>query len=49
VTRTLSIAIYDDVQALDYASASQSALLLVVFSLTVLCITHALGRRGLSV
>ena len=29
VTRTLSIAIYDDVQALDYASAGQTALLLV--------------------
>mgnify|MGYP000985142077 CR=1 FL=1 len=49
VTRTLSIAIYDDVQALDYASASHAAGLLVAFSLTVLCITHALGRRRLPV
>ena len=31
VTRTLSIAIYDDVQALDYASAGQAAMLLVGF------------------
>src|SRR5262249_844556 len=29
VTRTLSIAIYDDVQALDYESAGQTALVLV--------------------
>lgn len=49
VTRTLSIAIYDDVQALDYGAASHAALLLVAFSLTVLCITHALGRRRLPV
>lgn len=47
VTRTLSIAIYDDVQALNYASASQTALGLVVFSLVVLCLTHALGQRRL--
>lgn len=46
VTRTLSIAIYDDVQALDYASASQTALLLVIFSLLILTVAQALGRRG---
>lgn len=49
VTRTLSIAIYDDVQALDYASAGRTALALVVFSLLVLCMTHLLGRRRLPV
>jgi len=49
VTRTLSIAIYDDVQALNYASASQTALLLMIFSLIVLCIAHLVGRRGLPV
>lgn len=49
VTRTLSIAIYDDVQALDYASAGQTSLLLVVFALVVLTIAQILGRRGLSV
>jgi molybdate transport system permease protein len=48
VTRTLSIAIYDDVQALDYASAGQTALLLVVFSLIVLTVAQVLSRRGLS-
>jgi molybdate transport system permease protein len=46
VTRTLSIAIYDDVQALDYASASQTALILVVFSVVTLSIAQALGRKG---
>jgi molybdate transport system permease protein len=45
VTRTLSIAIYDDVQALNYESAGQMALVLVAFSFTVLCIIYALQRR----
>lgn len=49
VTRTLSIAIYDDVQALDYASASQTALLLVIFSFIVLTVAQVLSRRGLPV
>lgn len=48
VTRTLSIAIYDDVQALNYASAGQTSLLLVAFALVVLTIAQILGRRGLS-
>jgi molybdate transport system permease protein len=46
VTRTLSIAIYDDVQALDYASAGRTALWLVLFSLLVFFVIHAVGRRG---
>jgi molybdate transport system permease protein len=46
VTRTLSIAIYDDVQALNYESAGQTALWLVLFSLAALVSIHALGRRG---
>lgn len=45
ITRTLSISIYDNVQALDYAAAGQTASLLVAFSFVVLCLTHALGRR----
>ncbi len=45
ITRTLSISIYDNVQALDYATAGRTAMLLVGFSFTVLCFTHALGRR----
>jgi molybdate transport system permease protein len=44
VTRTLSVAIYDDVQALDYAAAARSSLLLVAFSFVVLCVTYALER-----
>jgi molybdate transport system permease protein len=47
VTRTLSIAIYDNVQALDYAAAGQTAFWLVLFSFVVLCATYALGRRGM--
>jgi molybdate transport system permease protein len=47
VTRTLSIAIYDDVQALDYASAGQTALMLVVASLVVLTFVQLLSKRGL--
>jgi molybdate transport system permease protein len=47
VTRTLSIAIYDDVQALDYAAAAQTSFALVLFSLIVLTLTYALaGRRA---
>jgi molybdate transport system permease protein len=46
VTRTLSISIYDDVQALDYASAGRSALVLVLFSVAVLAVTSALSRRA---
>ncbi len=47
VTRTLSISIYDDVQALDYATAGQTSLWLLLFSFVALCGTYALGRRGL--
>jgi molybdate transport system permease protein len=45
VTRTLSIALFDDVQALDYASAGRTALGLVAFSFLVLCIVYFLERR----
>jgi molybdate transport system permease protein len=47
VTRTLSIAIYDDVQALNYEAAGQTALVLVAFAFTALCLTFALQRRVL--
>ena len=46
VTRTLSVAIYDDVQALDYASAGRASLVLLSFSFAALCLTHALRRRA---
>jgi molybdate transport system permease protein len=45
-TRTVSIAIYDDVQALDYAAANRTALLLLGFSFAALSATYALQRRS---
>lgn len=47
VTRTISIAVYDDVQALNYAAAHQTAIVLMAFAFTTLCITYALQRRVL--
>lgn len=44
-TRTASISIYDAVQALDYASAGRTALVLLVFSFVVLALTYGLQRR----
>jgi molybdate transport system permease protein len=49
VTETISIAIYDEVQALDYASANHAALVLLIFSFVVLSITYSLNRRIWSV
>ncbi len=46
VTRTLSIAIYDDVQALNYASAAQTSWVLLGFSFAALLVVQFLGRRG---
>jgi len=46
VTRTLSIAIFDDVQALDYAAAGQTSLFLLLFAFIVLCLAQFLSRRG---
>ena len=48
VTQTVSIAIFDDVQALDYRTANHTALLLLAFSFAVLSITYSLNRRSLS-
>jgi molybdate transport system permease protein len=45
VTQTVSIAIYDHVQALDYASANRMALLLMAFSFITLSITYSLNRQ----
>jgi len=46
-TRTLSVSIFDSVQALDYAAAGRTSLVLVVFSFLVLLVTYGLGRRVL--
>jgi len=45
VTQTVSIAIYDDVQALNYAQAAHTSLLLLIFSFVVLSLVYALNRR----
>ena len=45
VTRTVSIAIYDEVQAFDYATANATAFLLVCFSFIVLAAVYGLNRR----
>jgi len=49
VTRTVSISIYDQVQALDYAGATQTSLVLLGFSFGVLALTYSLQRRAWSV
>ncbi len=45
VTRTIALAIYDDVQAFDYAAANEASALLLVFAVTVLAVTYSLQRR----
>lgn len=45
VTRTVSIDIYDEVQALNYAGANQTALVLLLFSFVVLAIVYGFNRR----
>jgi molybdate transport system permease protein len=49
ITRTLSISIYDSVQAMDYAAAGRTSLALVIFSFLVLTVTYSLQRRVLPV
>ncbi|HKQ69963.1 MAG TPA: molybdate ABC transporter permease subunit [Polyangiaceae bacterium] len=44
-TRTVSISIYDQMQSLDYAAASRTSALLLMFSLAVLMGTYTLQRR----
>jgi molybdate transport system permease protein len=46
VTRTVSISIYDDVQALDYGAAGRTAFLLLLLSFGTLSATYALQRRA---
>ena len=45
VTRTVSIDIYDQVQATNYAAANQTALVLLAISFVVLSLVYALNRR----
>jgi len=45
-TRTLSIALFDSVEKLDYASANATALFLLAVSFTVLLVTHVLRQSA---
>jgi molybdate transport system permease protein len=49
VTRTVSIDIYDEVQALNYAGAAKTATFLLAVSYLVLLLVYAMNRRVWSV
>src|SRR5579859_2873360 len=46
VTRTVSIDIFDRVQASDYAAANQTALLLLAFCFAVLAVVYSVNRKA---
>ena len=46
VTRTLSVSIYDRVQALDYASAGSTSLFLLLLSFLLLALVYGLNRNS---
>lgn len=46
VTRTVSISIYDHVQAMDYAAAAQTSLVLLIASFIILSVVYAINRSG---
>jgi molybdate transport system permease protein len=46
VTRTVSIDIYDQVQASNYAAANQTSLLLLMFCFAVLAVVYSLNRKA---
>jgi molybdate transport system permease protein len=48
-TRTVSVSIYDEVQALNYAAANQTSLALLIFSFAVLAATYGLQRKFIHV
>jgi molybdate transport system permease protein len=45
VTRTISIDIYDRVQAAEYGAANATALLLLIFSFIILMLVYGLNRK----
>jgi molybdate transport system permease protein len=45
VTRTVSIDIYDEVQALNYAGAAKTSLLLLAVSYLILLSVYAMNRK----
>ena len=48
VTRTVSIDIYDQVQAANYEAANQTAVILLLFSFVVLALIYGTNRRAAS-
>lgn len=46
ITRTVSIDIYDRVQASDYAGANATAVLLLIFSFTILAVVYGVNRKA---
>jgi molybdate transport system permease protein len=48
-TRTLSIALFDEVEALEYGAANRTAALLLAVSFLVLVVVYALQRRAILV
>ena len=48
VTRTVSIDIYDQVQAANYAAANRTAIVLLFFSFLVLSVIYGTNRRAMS-
>lgn len=46
VTRTVSIAIYDDVQSLNYSAAAETSLFLLAVSFGALALTYGLQRKA---
>jgi molybdate transport system permease protein len=45
LTRTVSISIYDNVQALDYADAGQTSLVLLIASFVILSLVYGINRK----
>lgn len=48
VTRTVSIDIYDQVQATNYAQANQTAFVLLLFSFAVLSVVYSINPRAMT-
>jgi len=48
ITRTVSIDIYDQVQALNYVAANRTALVLLAISFAALCLVYGVNRRFLA-
>jgi molybdate transport system permease protein len=48
-TQTISIAIYDHVEALEYSAANQAAILLLVISFVLLAVVYGMNRKVLRV